>query len=765
VSMEQSQRPDFYEGQYLGAADLDLLANFARYQVARHALGAHVWGIAIGLELKERPALGGSGMDVFLQPGLAYDGFGREILVREAIAVPAELFEAFTGPPRRVPVWIRHDPQPTHVPPKGFLDCGQGDQFTRIHEGFAIEVGFRTPDARQSKILVAGEYIDAWEGLPSRAATDPLICDGSIPYQSLPNGGPPMQWLVPIGYVRWDPIGRQLIATIEADRRETRRFRRHIGTVAEEIEAADGLIRLRRRATEPLPPPKTLHDTCEQQLLRTGDGEDLLYDAATQRVRVEDLVWVEGHLRVMPGDASDSHLKLFGGRLELRDRLGDDHGVPLWMRRIEENSFAGAAGVRGRDLQLLVGASADGRNRLAVGQVSVAADGTSTVRDRLVVQDNGLVGIGTANPTSVLSRPLTVRSIGNPQDVLGFEKPAGNLAWHVSLNSGGNAGLNFGETNVVDGDGRLFLREGGDVGIGTLQPQAKLDIQNVAVTPMGSPLGNDIWLRVGNGIDDGRLWVEYGPQAAPTLVLSDFDNPPRIQFQQTGDAKDESNPEFHSWIGHGAGRSNDISVMNARFGVGTTAPNRALTVEGNAGTYLNVRAHNGLFEVLVGADGNGGIVSTMTNHDLQLRAGGNHTRMTVKADGKVGIGTNTPNDQLEVRGDIRLGLAGDLFAAAGGEKLRLIAGRVEDNGNRLSGQGFASWSIGNGVYRVTFPPGTFASTPAVVVTLVNALNNDNIATIRNLSANGFDVKTVDVSGGDNPVDQATEFNFVAVGPR
>jgi hypothetical protein len=88
--------------------------------------------------------------------------------------------------------------------------------------------------------------------------------------------------------------------------------------------------------------------------------------------------------------------------------------------------------------------------------------------------------------------------------------------------------------------------------------------------------------------------------------------------------------------------------------VGTTTPDRALTVEGSGNTYLNIKANNGTQQILIGADAVGGIVSTITNHDLYLRAGSNVDRVVIKADGKVGIGTNTPVSTLQVAGDFAL---------------------------------------------------------------------------------------------------------------
>lgn len=117
------------------------------------------------------------------------------------------------------------------------------------------------------------------------------------------------------------------------------------------------------------------------------------------------------------------------------------------------------------------------------------------------------------------------------------------------------------------------------------------------------------------------------------------------------------------------------------IGIGTAAPDRPLTVQGNAGTYLNVRDKGdtgGPYEVLLGADTSGGIVSTMTNHDLQLRCGGNVTQVMIKANGNVGMGTNAPRSDLEVQtaGPGKLGPSITLTNPSGGAS---AAGSIDFN--------------------------------------------------------------------------------------
>src|SRR5882724_12707581 len=101
MATTQDQWPRYYEDQYLGADDLDQAVVYGHVQQARHALGAHTWGISIGLDLVEKPRPGGGNrVDVFVTPGYAWDGYGRPILVLAPAPVPESLF-----------VDIKFDPQ------------------------------------------------------------------------------------------------------------------------------------------------------------------------------------------------------------------------------------------------------------------------------------------------------------------------------------------------------------------------------------------------------------------------------------------------------------------------------------------------------------------------------------------------------------------------------------------------------------------------------------------------------------------------------
>src|SRR5436305_282942 len=79
MTLDPAVRPLFYQGQYLGPEDLDASVAYAAEHAARHALGAHTWGIGAGLTVVASTMA--TGVEYWVQPGIAWDGFGRMLLL------------------------------------------------------------------------------------------------------------------------------------------------------------------------------------------------------------------------------------------------------------------------------------------------------------------------------------------------------------------------------------------------------------------------------------------------------------------------------------------------------------------------------------------------------------------------------------------------------------------------------------------------------------------------------------------------------------
>jgi hypothetical protein len=389
----QISRPNYYQGQYLGAEDFRAEQKYHRDMQRRHNIGQHTWGIVAGLELVERPQASGD-IDVYLYPGMAVDGYGREILVLGPLLLDATHFQRFTADDHYA-VWIGYEEEANQAS-NGYTFCadnGNG-QFDRVREKYRLFIEPDAAIAQPEGVVVDGQLTEPFD--PANPADLTIPADKSVPYQELPDDYR-QRWMLRLGSVHWD--GNKFVAAAPGRLNERRLY---ASTVTSALLAPSALLHIRDRSTtSPLP----------------------------------------------------------------------------------------------------------------VGSPGVAV------------------------------------------------RIAGSLEVDRDINTNANALLS------------------GNLGIGTTTPAARLDIAGTPVTTGGSPLGSDIWLRAGDGDDDGRVWVQYGPAGAPLLVLSDKDNPPRIQFQQTGTATEDA-PENASWIGHAAGGSTDIAIMNGRVGIAETNPQEALHVQG-----------------------------------------------------------------------------------------------------------------------------------------------------------------------------------------
>jgi len=606
--ISQDQRPHFYEGQYLGADDLNAIVDNAAELAARHQLAAHGWGISTGLTLVERATPGPARrVSVFLTPGVAADGFGRQLTVLAPAALPEALFAgiayaadlddsaANNGTPRgrAVKVWLVYDEQPNRAPEPGFESCDDGGGFARLQRGARFVIGDQ-PSAH--RVSLAGRMIDAATALQGTFDPQaPLLADESVPQQMLPLGDPTRPWPVPIGIVRWvaSRSGEGYFVSRDVDPQAglpdaIRRFRRYTGAVAATIQAPDGAIVLRDRLAPPV----------------TGAFGSMLQSST-------DLVWVEGNLRTI-GDA-----RLAGGALRFGNAQGDDLGTPLSIERF------GDAGQGGRALRVVVG-DADPYSRFAVCAVPYDPDPAKRVPvERFAVLANGNVGIATAAPAQrlhVLGERIRLENAGKIVDIVATGTRTGIEA------AQGDMKLSAARPHSL-----LLNAEAGDgnVGIGTASPGAgyKLDVRARQIK---------LGLEEAGG---GQLVLEGIRDAVALSALN-----------AAGDAS-------ASAITIGGQGTQPVAFlrMNARS-VRATGDELVLQ-DASGGKRLKLRTDGS--EVDLHTDSNA----------LSLRAEGHDCLINwFPGDGNVGIGLSAPQAKLHVKGDfVRIDGLGDECAYIGGD--------------------------------------------------------------------------------------------------
>jgi hypothetical protein len=643
MAVSQTQRPKFYEEQFLGASDLTAAVDYGRTQLARHSLGGHTWGITIGLQLAETPQPGGT-VSVHLLPGYAWDGYGRPIVVLSPYRIPEEKFGQFkfdpaidtTGKGRLIAVWLRYDERSTQNPRPGFEVCGTEDQRSRIEETFIVEIGDMNAADRTSGVTIASRLMsDPKTALQAFDPTAPVVYDESIPHQSLPDPTARARWLIPIGFVRWQPVSNQpghFVARADGgpdkDTDKIRNFRtRYVGLVAEEIEAADGAIRLRNRGKDPL-----------SSFFRPPTKAQL---AATTNDLASDLVWVEGNLRVI------GNTKLCAGKLDFRDQEGKDFGIPTTIQR------AGDAGGGPRALQVVIGPKSQDTNRFAIGRL----DGAD-VEEKFVVTSGGKVGIGTSTPSLNLE-------IRGPD--FGRDEAAATL--HLWGSRIGDVGGNVLFVRAFDGGVVAFDGTNNRLAVGTNQAVCKLQIKGdlaLEKIPSGTarPLpanatmcwNDGTWLRLNQNLDFSKpIFGVHTPGVFAPGSLN------------VGGLGSWGDPGFGNvWIA-------------GRVGIGTNAPALALDVQGDIGRDNGPETLH-LWGARIGDVGGGILFARAIPGGVVAFDGVNN---------RVGVGTAAPVEALHVRDNFRVDgpLAmrfGSLFwDVISDERLKEDVTPVEDALNKL----------------------------------------------------------------------------------
>ena len=659
----QDQRPRFYEEQYLAADDMNAVVEYDHEMIARHELGSHGWGIAVGLTLVEQPTPGApKRQNVFLTPGMAEDGFGRKLVALMPAKLPEALFAKIpyaadvddpsknngTPPGRFVKVWIAYDEQTGSAPGAGFANCDAGNQYARVQETYRFLIGDQTDT---HKISVAGQTVSATDALKiSINPGAPSLPDESVPQQTFPTDNLTARWPIPVGFVRWvvDPsdggyfVDRNIDTADEGDDR-IRKVRHYIGSITEAINGTDGALVLRNRTDDP--------KVNGQFQARLNSGDPL---SDTLR----DLVWVEGNLRTV-GD-----IRLAGGALRFADPNGTDQNTPLSIERVGDKPLVTGQ----RSLDALIGPDAQADNRFAIATV-VKDDPDPAKRqlsEKLTVLSGGKVGLADDSPAYALH----VNG-----DRIRLDSADGSKTLDLRTDDGSGVTAESRTSDfVLRATGGVPTRNlilnpdstDGNVGIGNAKPDPayKLDVKAKAIKlELEDNGGGQLILK--NNPGDNKIFVEAfdnaGTGNAAELLLTGRNggNAPQITIQA------------------------NTTHVAGNLGIATAAPDQALTVSGN----VHVLGDNIVLEnaartknIFLFTSGSDVDLATTTN-DLSIRSPNHNCLINwLAGDGRVGVGTGSPQQKLHVGGQfIRIDGSNNEGVCLGGDSGDVVVGSFNNS--------------------------------------------------------------------------------------
>jgi len=311
-------------------------------------------------------------------------------------------------------------------------------------------------------------------------------------------------------------------------------------------------------------------------------------------------------------------------------------------------------------------------------------------------------------------------------------------AGDVILQATGSGVLRFRTAGNNDSYTQMIIDNNGNVGIGNLSPNQKLEVSgniyansgqirlgNFSTAPTAIGAGSmyydsttqkvyyyngSVWTEMGAGSGGSGWWTQNSGLLYPinsTLDLAIGGNAtssakfaftninsgtPTLKFNQAS-AFDLVNSTVNA-LDIEAGLLS-FDTQNSRVGIGTTTPSTLLDVAGYASlnNQINIR---GLWTQIQSTDNDIDLeIKTAGTGDIYLNPGGN-----------VGIGTSSPNQKLEVSGNVRItGLTASLPVKTNASK-DLISGAINLASSEVSGilptvsggTGLSSYNAGDMIY-------------------------------------------------------------------
>ena len=301
--------------------------------------------------------------------------------------------------------------------------------------------------------------------------------------------------------------------------------------------------------------------------------------------------------------------------------------------------------------------------------------------EKMLVKEDGRVGIGTNNPDSALH----IYNYGTVDTKIHLEAGDGNNRAGNFIKTGGVSGgvdsfnnLIFGMSNNAGHGGPIidteFMRINGfgHVGIGTNNPDSALhvvgnivangsgffqggDINNVTGPPgvaLGTNVDKDGNIQITSNTDQGG-WIDWTHNTGSTDYLGRIRYHKNNGFQITssigkvGVNVDEPQQLLHVGVNNGTSL-----VTNGSVGIGTTTPTEKLEVNGNAVVNGDIKGNvfrGSTYLFNSPGDTDGGLFSTQDGH-ISIKTNGQNA-IYVDNTQRVGIGTETPESALHIVGE------------------------------------------------------------------------------------------------------------------
>lgn len=428
MTPNQIKRVRYFERQFLGTRDFQDEQTYHIAMRRKHLIGHHRFGIVTGLGISQDSA-----SKVWsVQPGMAVDGWGREIIVLAPVPLDtARIMDQLRDAPSpaKLKVWIAYYIEKVNLPLPGYEDCDQPDQFTRVQESFRLIYADNPP-----------------MGDPTKPPD---------PFEKLQDDPKLAPWPVYLGTITWDidpANAAQKVIAKPMDVVDPRdgQSRQYIGLVGAEIT----------------PPIVAQNDPPSNPPLKT-----------TLTLRAEETNVTGQSAGTSNRLIVDGDVQLNGGKLDLRAGGGGEADAPLLAYR---------GGVK--DFRVQIGDNATDGARLVVGPGSeekliVEGSGDTSLDGDLVIKNS--------NEATLEGGRLAFKSANGTEtpditDISRKDNPAtGHQDLRVGIGSSSDLGARFvvGPKQGDNVEEKLVVLNNGDVIVG-----GRLTVQGFSLFHRGADL-------------------------------------------------------------------------------------------------------------------------------------------------------------------------------------------------------------------------------------------------------------------------------------